>query len=87
MGMPSRIRCHCKGNLACKLCHGKLKYEYTPGPMGWQPFACPMCEGRGRLADQPDVRCFTCNGVGRVDPANPPSGGLWDDLCKILFGA
>jgi hypothetical protein len=89
--MPKKLRCHCKGNPACRLCKGAGKYTYEPGPLGWQPFTCPMCEGKRTLADSqaPEgaVRCFTCNGAGSIDPANPPSGGMWDDLCKILFGA
>ncbi len=59
--------------------------------MGWQPFPCPTCDGKRVLADasapEGKTRCFTCSGAGSVDPANPPSAGMWDDLCKILFGA
>jgi len=86
--MPKRIRCRCGGNAACKLCLGKGKYEYTPGPMGWQPFPCPTCDtGAPAAARNADGRCATCNDTRSIDPANPPSGGMWDDLCKILFGA
>jgi len=89
--MPKRIRCRCGGKAACKLCLGKGKYEYAPGPMGWQPFPCPTCDG-GRQSPAADAldgehRCVTCADIRTVDPANPPSGGMWDDLCKILFGA
>jgi hypothetical protein len=89
--MAKKIRCHCKGNADCKLCHGEGKYTYEPGPLGWQMFTCPTCEGKRTLPDpaapEGKLRCFSCNGAGKIDPANPPSGGMWDDLCKILFGA
>ena len=72
--MPKQIRCRCGGNKACKLCNGAGKYDYEPGPLGWQPFTCPTCQGQ-RSIDDPMAaggksRCFTCGGAGSVDPAN-----------------
>ncbi len=90
--MPTQVRCHCRGNAECKLCHGRKFYEYQPGPRGWMPFTCPTCEGmrvlsKGEAGERP---CFTCNGAGSVDPANPPyAPGVWGSLrigWKIFFG-
>jgi len=50
-----------------------------------------MCEGKrwlpGPQAPEGKKKCPTCAGAGKIDPANPASGGLWDTLCKILLGA
>ncbi len=83
--MAKKIRCPCNKNPACKLCHGMGFYDYQPGELGWLPIPCPTCSGKKLLPD--GTRCFTCLGAGTVDPANPPSGGLWDDICKLLLGA
>ena len=80
----SKVRCRCHGNPACKLCHGTKFYEYRPGPRGWMPFRCPTCGGAGKLESGP---CFTCRGTGQVDPADPPTKGIFDVLWKVLFGA
>ena len=89
--MPKQLKCHCVGTPGCKLCQGTGKYEYESGPLGWQPFTCPNCEGKKVVADATvpvgTSRCKTCAGKGRVDPANPPSTSMWDALCKIFMGA
>jgi len=91
MRMAKRLRCHCAGVPGCKQCEGTGWYLYEPGPLGWQPFPCPMCEGKRWLPDpqapEGKKKCPTCAGAGKIDPANPASGGLWDTLCKILLGA
>ena len=56
------------------------------------PFSCPTCQGNRVIPNTAggEVPCFTCKGVGSVDPGNPPyapgwRGGLrigW----KIFFG-
>ena len=90
--MPMQVRCHCRGNPECRLCHGKKFYEYQPGPRGWMPFACPTCQGACVLPDGQGAGrpCFTCNGYGSVDPGNPPfAPGLRGALrigWKIFFG-
>jgi len=90
--MATRVRCLCRGNAECKLCHGKKFYEYQPGPRGWMPFTCPTCQGtrvltNGQGGERP---CFTCAGAGSVDPANPPfAPGWWGALrvgWKTFFG-
>jgi DnaJ-class molecular chaperone len=89
--MAKRLRCQCGGNSGCKLCSGSGLYEYQPGPLGWQLFACPTCEGKGTVtgqAPESNVPCFTCRGAGRIDPVHAPSaGGIWDYLFKFFFGA
>ena len=89
--MPKRIRCSCGKWPGCELCHGVGTYEYEPGPLGWQPFTCPTCEGKKVVADagapEGKITCKTCTGKGSVDPANPPSTSIWDALCKIFMGA
>ncbi len=86
--MPKMIRCWCDESPECNLCSGRGRYEYTPGRMGYMPFKCPTCEGRGELSDDGVTRqCMTCRASGSVDPANPPVAGMWDILSKILFGA
>lgn len=89
--MAKKIRCHCAGKPDCKLCKGEGSYPYEPGNRGYQPFTCPNCEGSRAMVDpnKPDatMTCFTCKGSGKVDPALPPPGGMWDSLCKIFFGA
>lgn len=82
--MSKRVRCHCKGNPACKLCQGTKTYAYEPGPRGWMPFSCPTCAGTGKLGE---TACFTCRGTGHVDPADPPASGVFDVFWKILMGA
>lgn len=84
--MPRMIRCWCEGSPECKLCGGRGRYPYEPGPMGYMPFPCPTCDGRGKLTDEP-APCPTCKRAGNVDPANPPVAGMWDILSKIFFGA
>ncbi len=83
--MPTKVRCHCRGNVACKLCHGQKFYEYQPGPRGWMPFTCPTCRGEGVLATAqgPEQPCFTCKAVGSVDPANPPYAPGWLGTLRI----
>lgn len=85
--MAHQIRCHCRGNPRCELCHGAKFYDYTPGPRGWMPFACPTCGGSGRFDDG---HCFTCRQTGSVDPADPPPAegakGVFRTAWKILFG-
>jgi hypothetical protein len=83
--MAKKVRCWCQGDGRCQLCHGKRKYDYEPGPRGWQPFPCPTCESRGSLSD--GQACLTCDRSGKVDPANPPPAGMLDIVCKIFFGA
>ena len=90
--MAKRLRCHCGGNSTCKLCGGSKVYTYEQGPLGWQPFRCPTCEGRGTVADSEPAtgkaRCPTCQGLGKVDPVHAPSaGGLLDYLFKFFMGA
>lgn len=88
--MIARVRCHCRGMADCKLCHGKKEYDYEVGPLGWQIFPCPHCDQKGyveSVAGGETVRCPTCRGDGKVDPADPPPRGMWDVLCKIFFGA
>ena len=87
--MPKMIRCPCEGNPKCKQCGGTGKYAYEPGPRGWLPISCPTCEGKKQVMDDSGkpMLCFTCHGQGSIDPANPPSKGLFDLLWKTLFGA
>ncbi|MCE9532569.1 MAG: hypothetical protein K8T89_15840 [Planctomycetes bacterium] len=89
--MAKKIRCHCKATAGCNLCQGTGFYMYEPGPLGWQPFVCPRCEGKRTLEDstapEGNKPCPTCAGAGKIDPANPPAGGMWDTLCKIFIGA
>ena len=89
MAKPKLIRCPCLGTPGCKLCDGSGKYAYNPGPLGYMPFACPNCAGEKFLVDEDGDRlvCKTCHGQGGIDPANPPTAGMWDILTKILFGA
>ncbi|MEZ6140252.1 MAG: hypothetical protein R3B84_06755 [Zavarzinella sp.] len=83
-----KINCHCRKWLACKLCHGVGKYDYTAGERGFVPFVCPTCEGNKQLQEgDASLECRTCKGQGFVDPANPPPSGMIDVLVKILFGA
>jgi DnaJ-class molecular chaperone len=88
--MAKQIRCNCGGKPFCKLCLGKGKYDYDPGPRGYIPFQCPTCAGKQTLADEdgtPPYPCPTCKAQGVVDPAHPPPAGMFDVLMKILFGA
>ena len=87
--MPRMIRCPCGGSPECKLCSGNGKYPYAPGDMGYMPFRCPTCAGKGVLPDDAEKSfpCPTCQGAGGVDPANPPVAGMWDVLSKVFFGA
>ena len=83
--MPTHVRCHCRGNAACKLCHGTKFYEFQPGPRGRMPFTCPTCEGArvlssGEAGERP---CFTCLAAGSVDPANPPFAAGWWGMLRI----
>jgi hypothetical protein len=90
--MPKSIRCWCRGNPACELCHGTGFYEYEPGPRGWMPFACPTCQGTGvvKSATGEDEPCFTCVGAGSVDPGFPPYAPGWRGALrrgwKTFFG-
>ncbi len=89
--MAHRVLCPCRGNPDCKLCHGSKGYEYEPGPRGWMPFLCPTCEGKRELTIEGKTeRCFTCEGVGNVDPAKPPRNtstrGFLHDVWRIFFG-
>ena len=84
--MPKKIRCHCAGKASCRLCQGVGKYEYDPGPMGYIPFRCPTCAGKGWLVE-PGIeteKCPTCRGNGNVDPADPPHNGIFDVIWKAL---
>lgn len=87
--MPKKIRCHCGGKASCRLCHGLGKYDYDPGPRGYVPFYCPNCEGKRVLSDDDGTqfKCPTCKGEGVIDPAHPPTAGMFDVLMKIFFGA
>lgn len=87
--MAKRIRCHCKGDPACKLCRGTKFYEYEPGPRGWMPFPCPTCEATGKVPGEggSTATCATCRGYKSVDPADPPVGGPLDVFWKIIMGA
>jgi hypothetical protein len=88
--MAKKILCWCKGDPACKLCGGTKVYEYTPGERGWMPFVCPTCSRRRVLdaAEGGEARsCPTCQGQGRIDPANAPRHGLFDMVFKAIFGA
>ena len=85
--MSARVRCHCRGNPECKLCHGTKFYSYQPGPRGWLPFQCPTCGGTGALAKAGGERepCFTCQGAGTVDPANPPFAEGWGGIIHTMW--
>ena len=89
--MSRNVRCPCLGHPDCKLCLGSKVYAYEPGPRGWMPFTCPTCEGKREVtvAGKPE-RCFTCVGLGTVDPANPPrdrsTRGFIRDVWRIFFG-
>lgn len=87
--MPKRIRCQCGGKPSCRLCEGTKFYQYEPGPRGYIPFRCPTCAGKGerREGTEPPEPCITCRGTGTVDPADPPSHGMFDIIWKALFGA
>lgn len=89
--MAHQVRCPCAGRPECKLCSGTKFYDYTPGPRGWMPFACPTCAGAREVTVEGTVeRCFTCRGAGTIDPANPPrdrsNRGLLRDAWRIFFG-
>lgn len=90
--MSHQIRCQCDGNPRCELCRGAKSYDYQPGPRGWMPFVCPTCRGTGRAAsaDGDPIDCFTCNRLGRIDPANPPDDpgvrGFFGKARRIFFG-
>ena len=89
--MSHNVRCPCLGNPACKLCGGSGFYAYQPGERGWMPFTCPTCEGKRELSvEDATEKCFTCHGVGSVDPAIPPrdrsTRGYLRDVWRIFFG-
>ena len=89
--MTKRLSCSCRKTAGCKLCHGTGSFDYELGPAGWQPFRCPNCDGKRTVPDTAAPSglnpCPTCDGLGMIDPANPPTQGFWDKLSKILFGA
>lgn len=87
--MSKKVGCHCRKNPACKLCGGTGQYDYEPGPRGWMPFTCPTCAGKRSLTTAAGgaESCFTCQGNGQVDPADPPSSGWGDVIWKAVFGA
>jgi len=87
-----RVRCACRGNPDCQLCRGEKYYDYEVGPRGWMPFTCPTCKGTRTLPAADGVsQCFTCQGVGSVDPAYPPqlegTVGFFRKAWKIFFGS
>ena len=89
--MAHSVRCPCLGNPDCKLCGGTKVYAYEPGERGWMPFLCPACAGtRELVVEGQSERCFTCRGVGSVDPALPPrdrsTRGYIRDIWRIFFG-
>jgi hypothetical protein len=89
--MSHRVLCPCRGKPECKLCLGTKVYTYEPGERGWMPFTCPTCEGKKEVTvDGKLAPCFTCIGVGTVDPAKPPrdtsTGGFIHDVWRIFFG-
>ncbi len=89
--MAHSVLCRCNGNRDCKLCFGHKRYSYTPGELGWMPFTCPTCEGKREVTFEGKTEpCFTCDGTGSVDPANPPrdttSRGFIRDIWRIFFG-
>jgi RecJ-like exonuclease len=55
------------------------------------PFTCPTCEGKREVTveGKPET-CFTCHGMGTVDPAIPPrdksTRGFIRDVWRIFFG-
>ena len=87
--MQKKISCHCGGRPSCKLCNGTKYYMYEAGPKGYLPFRCPTCAATGWITEPGLERekCITCRGNGSVDPADPPSHGMFDIIWKALFGA
>jgi len=83
--MSTQVRCHCRGNPACELCHGERFYPYQPGPQGWIPFRCPTCLGKSVLqgATNAELPCFTCHRAGWVDPGNPPFAPGWRGALRV----
>lgn len=90
--MAQQVRCPCRGRSDCELCRGTGFYGYVPGPRGWMPFTCPTCKGSRvvNIERGGPESCFTCLGVGSVDPAKPPSAGGtrgWArNAWRFLFG-